>query len=207
MSIRPFVWLAALVAVMGLAGTAQAEHFDPFIEPGYFGQPDFQYFAPAEVGDFGGEEPPNTGIYFDYDRTYVNVTRPEGLASLDSGFDGDFTWGNRWEIGFMTEEHSGWQAVLWHLSGPNEYVENFQERLTRFNEDDDPRRPGSDHSGSQSAFLHSSRQPECRLVVVLRIEQDLASQAIPQWSCPRTAGWVPLHEFPQLLSARQLRAL
>jgi hypothetical protein len=141
MSIRPFVWLAALLAVMGLAGTAKAQKYEPFFDPGYFGQPDFQYFAPAEVGDFGGEEPPNTGIYFDYDRTYVNMTRPEGLASLGSEFDGDFTWGNRWEIGFMTEEHTGWQAVLWHLSGPNEYVDNFQERLTRFNPDDDPANP------------------------------------------------------------------
>jgi Protein of unknown function (DUF1551). len=138
MSIRPFVWLAALLAVMGLVGTAKAQKFEPFIDPGYFGQPDWQFFAPAEVYDFGGEEPPNTGIYVDYDRTYVNVTRPEGTASLGSGFDGDFTWGNRWELGYMTEEHTGWQAVLWHLSGPNEYVNtNFQERLDRFNDDDD----------------------------------------------------------------------
>jgi len=141
MSIRPYVWMAALLAVLGLAGTASAQKFEPFIDPGYFGQPDFQYFAPAEVGDFGGEEPPNTGIYFDYDRTYVNVGRPDGLKSFGSGFDGDFTWGNRWEIGYMTEEHSGWEAVVWHLSGPNEYVESFQERLTRFNEDDAPDAP------------------------------------------------------------------
>ena len=90
MSIRPFVWLAALLAVVSLAGTAQAQKYEPFIDPGYFGQPDFQFFAPAEVGDFGGEEPPNTGIYFDYDRLYVDVNRPDGEASLGSEFQGDF---------------------------------------------------------------------------------------------------------------------
>jgi len=136
MSIRPFVWLAALLAVMGLAGSAQAQKFEPFVDPGYFGQPDFQFFAPAEVGDFGGEEPPNTGVYFDYDRSYVNVTRPDGLASRNSEFDGDFTWGNRWEIGYMTEEHTGWQGVVWHLSGPNEYSHFDQERIDAINEDD-----------------------------------------------------------------------
>ena len=54
---------------------------EPFIDPGYFGQPDFQFFAPAEVGDFGGEEPPNTGIYFDYDRT-VRQRHAAGWRSL-----------------------------------------------------------------------------------------------------------------------------
>jgi hypothetical protein len=135
--IRPFAWLAALVAVLGVAGTASAQRYQPFIEPGYF-EPDFQFFAPAEVGDFGGGEPPNTGVYFSYDRLYVNMTRPDGEASLFSEFEGDFTWGNRWEIGYMTEEETGWQAVLLHMSGPNEYVEFTQERLDRINDDDDP---------------------------------------------------------------------
>jgi hypothetical protein len=137
MSIRPTIWLAALVAVAGLTGTAHAQRYQPFIDPGYF-ETDFQFFAPAEVGDFGDGEPPNTGVYLDYDRTYVNVSRPDGESSLFSEFEGDFTWGNRWEIGYMTEEHTGWQAVLWHLSGPNEYVSFFQERLDRINTDDLP---------------------------------------------------------------------
>ena len=142
MSIRPFIiWLAALIAVVGMTGTASAQKYLPFVDPGYFGQVDFQFFAPAEVGDFGGEEPPNTGVFFDYDRTYVNVGRPDN-TSFGSGRDGDFTWGNRYEIGYMTEDHTGWGAVLWHLSGPNEYVEAFQERLDRFNDDDeDPASP------------------------------------------------------------------
>ncbi len=137
MSIRPFVWLAAIAALLGLAGTASAQQYQPFIDPGYF-EPDFQFFAPAEVGDFGDGEPPNTGVYFDYDRTYVNMTRPDGEASFFSGYDGDFTWGNRWEIGYMTDDHTGWQGVLWHLSGPNVYINDYQERINRINDDDIP---------------------------------------------------------------------
>jgi Putative beta barrel porin-7 (BBP7) len=118
--IRPFAWLAALVAIVGTSAIARAQHYEPFIDPGYFGNPDFQLFAPPEVSDFSGGEPPNTGIYATYDRTYVNVSRPSDATSFNSEGQGDFTWGNRWELGYMTEERSGWQGVLWHVNGPNE---------------------------------------------------------------------------------------
>src|SRR6187549_2681861 len=97
---RSIAWLAAWLATCGLAATASAQRFQPFIDPGYFSL-DFQYFAPAEVGDFGGKDFANTGIYFDYDKLYLNVTRPDGEPSLFSPFEGDFTWGNRYEIGYM----------------------------------------------------------------------------------------------------------
>jgi len=118
--IRPFAWLAMLVAIVGASAVAHAQHYQPFIDPGYFGQPEFQFFAPPEVSDFSGGEPPNTGIYGSYERTYVNVSRPSDETSFNSEGQGDFTWGNRWEIGYMTEEKSGWQGVLWHVNGPNE---------------------------------------------------------------------------------------
>ena len=101
--IRPFAWLAALALVLGLAAPASAQYYSPFIDVGTF-EPDFQFFAPAEVDDFGGPEPPNTGVYFDYDRVYVDMNRPNGEPSLFSDTFGDFTWGNRYEIGYMTEE-------------------------------------------------------------------------------------------------------
>src|SRR5262245_54592339 len=110
--IRPIAWLA--IATIALAGTASAWaqglptspgsdafwKFQPFRDAGYF-EPDFQFFAPAEVNDFGGEEKPNTGIYVTFDRTYVNVTRPIDRYSFGSGNQGDFTWGNRMEVGYM----------------------------------------------------------------------------------------------------------
>ena len=136
--IRPFAWLAAMLAVLGMSSSALAQHYQPFIDPAYF-NPDFQFFAPAEVSAYSGGEPPNIGFYVDYDRFFINVTRPEGEPSLFSGFQGDFTWGNRYEIGYMTEEDTGWQLVHWNLSGPSKYATpTFQERLDVFNDDDDP---------------------------------------------------------------------
>ena len=139
--IRPIAWLAAAMATLMVAVSANAQsgpigpgvgtqmsaaagteafwNFQPFIDPGYF-QPDFQWFAPAEVSDYGGGEPPNHGIYVTFDRTYVNVTRPIDRFSMGSQNQGDFTWGNRMEVGYMTGDPKGWQAVLWHVNGPNE---------------------------------------------------------------------------------------
>lgn len=142
---RPFAFLAALllaagslcaqdVGMKGLPTSAGSDHFwksQPFLDPGYF-QPDFQFFAPAEVYDFGGEEKPNTGLYVTFDRTYVNVSRPDDAFSFGSGNQGDFTWGNRIEVGYMLGDPAGWQAVLWHVNGPNEKFvsEEFNQEVT-----------------------------------------------------------------------------
>jgi len=135
--IRPIAWLAAFVAAMAVAVCAQAQfqppltspgsdhfwEFQPFIDPGYF-QSDFQFFAPPEVNDFGGEEKPNTGFYVTFDRTDVAVTRPIDRFSFGSQNKTDFTWGNRMELGYMKGDPSGWQGVLWHVNGPNERTAN-----------------------------------------------------------------------------------
>jgi hypothetical protein len=131
--IRPIAWLAAVWLVLQ-AATANAQlprvpmlpkdqQLSPFLDPGYF-QPDFQFFAPAEVYDFGGEEKPNYGLYVAFDRTYVNVSRPIDRFSFGSQDQGDFTWGNRMEVGYMMDDPAGWQAVLWHVNGPNERFAN-----------------------------------------------------------------------------------
>jgi len=131
--IRPIAWLAAVWLVLQ-AATANAQlpnipllpkdqQLSPFLDPGYF-QPDFQFFAPAEVYDFGGEEKPNYGLYVAFDRTYVNVSRPVDQFSFNSHDQGDFTWGNRMEVGYMMDDPAGWQAVLWHVNGPNERFAN-----------------------------------------------------------------------------------
>jgi len=133
--LRSILWLAVLMATMTMAASASAQglptspgqdtfwKFQPFLDPGYF-QPDFQFFAPAEVDDFGGEEKPNYGLYVAFDRTYLNVSRPIDLWSFGSHGQGDFTWGNRMEVGYMKGDPSGWQAVLWHVNGPNEKFAN-----------------------------------------------------------------------------------
>src|SRR5262245_1645226 len=135
--IRPIAWLAAFVAAMAVAACAQAQfmppltspgsdhfwEFQPFIDPGYFNH-DFQFFAPPEVNDFGGEEKPNTGIYVTFDRTDVFVTRPIDRFSFGSQNKMDNSWGNRMELGYMKGDPSGWQGVLWHVNGPNERFAN-----------------------------------------------------------------------------------
>jgi hypothetical protein len=160
---RPHLWLAALMAVLSLADQARAQgyggnfatdardlpssgavfhaRFNPFIEPDTFGDPDLQFFAPADVSDYGGIDPPSTGFYFTYDRLYINVDRPDGIASQGDGNNGDFGWGNRIDAGYWSEDHVGWGISASHLDGPNENLITFQERVSRFNEDDDP--PGS----------------------------------------------------------------
>ena len=136
MMIRPIAWLTAILLVLGTTAAARAQRFQPFIDPGYF-SPDFQYWAPAEVGDFGGADFANRGIYFDFDFMYLNVTRPDGEPSLFSPFEGDFTWtGTRYELGYMTDDDTGWQAVLMHMK-IDVLQEVFQERLDRINNNDD----------------------------------------------------------------------
>lgn len=136
---RPIAWLAAIAVIVGVQQIASAQvptapgsdhfwQFQPFFDPGYF-EPDFQFFAPAEVNDLGGEEPANTGLYITFDRTYVNVTRPSDQFSFGSGNQGDFTWGNRMEVGWVNEEDKGWQACLWHVNGPNEKFANSSSQI------------------------------------------------------------------------------
>lgn len=134
---RPFFWLATVLALVTLGQVAQAQRYQPFIEPDTF-NPDLQFFAPAEVSDFGGGDGPNVGFFANYDRVYLNWSRPDGEASFESPFEGDFGWGNRWDLGYMTEDKTGWAITGWHLSGPNEGIHVLQERLDRFNDDDDP---------------------------------------------------------------------
>lgn len=142
---NPFAWIAALMVGFSVASVAHgqtlpvshASHVgvNPFIEPDRF-DPDYQFFAPADVDPYSGGQEPNVGFYGSYSRMYINVSRPEGSDSLFSGFDGDFTWGNRLDIGYMTPERIGWMTSVWHIAGPNEYLNLTQERLNRRNEDD-----------------------------------------------------------------------
>lgn len=111
-------WWMALAILAALVGRGQADEpglHTPFIDPREF-DPDFQWFAPPELGGYGSCPKPNTGFYFTYDRTHFNVTRPE---SAPRPFDGDATWGNRISMGFMTEDDHGWMCELFAVRGPN----------------------------------------------------------------------------------------
>ena len=70
--------LAALVTTLALASNVQAELFKPFDFPPV--ESDFQFFAPADVDTYGGGPAAKTGWFADYDRVYMNVSRPERLV-------------------------------------------------------------------------------------------------------------------------------
>jgi hypothetical protein len=115
----------------------------PFIEPLAF-DPDWQFFAPAEVGEFGGGPDLNTGWFSSYTKLYLWVTRPEDQSALTTQFNlvgqtvdravgGDFAWGNRYEVGYMTDEDHGWHGSLWRISGPHAEDVLTQERINVVN--------------------------------------------------------------------------
>lgn len=120
------VWVTALV----LAPQVQAQLFKPFAFP----QPesDFQFFAPAEVDTYGGGPAQKTGWFATYDRIYMNVSRPEDVPQLTNRM-GDFTWGNRIDLGFVDDDdHKGWLVTILHVNGPNENVVVETERINRY---------------------------------------------------------------------------
>lgn len=111
----------------------------PFIEPFTFGS-DFQFFALADYGDFGNGPDANTGFFATFDRLYIWVTRPDdqvaprpwigsGGQTLADQANGDFGWGNRFDLGYMSEEDHGWMMSFWHLDGPNYFDQFVIERV------------------------------------------------------------------------------
>ncbi len=111
--------LAALVTTLALASNVHAELFKPFAFPPI--ESDFQFFAPADVDTYGGGPTAKTGWFADYDRVYMNVQRPNDSYDLSNKM-GDFTWGNRFDIGYVDDDQKGWIFTVWHIDGPNENV-------------------------------------------------------------------------------------
>ncbi len=62
-------------------------------------------------------------------------------GNRQTGYDGDFTWGNRYDFGYMTEDDHGWNAVAWHIGGPAESLHVRHERINRINTGDTPAAP------------------------------------------------------------------
>jgi len=131
MSITRFtILLAALATALALSSNVHAQLFKPFAFP----QPesDFQFFAPGHIDTYGGGPKHKTGWFATYDRVYMNVTRPdESPAEGYSSKFGDFTWGNRFDLGFIDDDSKGWVATIWHVDGPNKEDILVTERLNR----------------------------------------------------------------------------
>jgi len=111
---RPTVWILTLAVSMVLVSGAAAQRLQPF------GEWDFDHdlapFSPVITEDYGGEPvAANTGWFFNYDRIYMNVSR---ARAAPQPFDGDFTWGNRYDVGYMTETGHGWLFSGLKIDGP-----------------------------------------------------------------------------------------
>jgi len=131
LSFRKGLWGLVVVANLVVASSAQAQYQTSY--PGAM-QPftdfnlenyDFQWFAPPISEQYGQDTiDPNHGIFFEYHRLFMNVERDDHLSNIqgdadsNSGFDGDSTWGNRFDIGYMTPENHGWLLSVTHLDGP-----------------------------------------------------------------------------------------
>lgn len=123
LSYRKALWALVFVANLAAASSVQAQYDTTF--PGAI-QPftdvnlenyDFQWFAPPITEQYGQDTiDPNTGIFFEYHRLFMNVNRGN---EAPGPWDGDATYGNRVDFGFMTEEDHGWLFSGWRLDGPS----------------------------------------------------------------------------------------
>lgn len=116
------LWLLFVAASSLAASTAFAQYDQVY--PGFYTpftdvpveDYDFQWFAPPITESYGQDGiDPKTGPFFDYHRAYLNVSR--GEAAPDNS-QGDVTWGNKLDIGWMSEAQHGWLLQTLHIDGP-----------------------------------------------------------------------------------------
>jgi hypothetical protein len=125
------LWSLGPLLTLLAASAAQAQHLQPLGPVDY--NPDFQLFAPADLGSFGEPPPPKEGYFLTYDRMYWTI---EGLnegtgldlplfrsiehfpggpieppivpnSIMDDVPDAEHTWGNRYDLGYIVGHH-GW---------------------------------------------------------------------------------------------------
>ena len=143
MSLLNFSWrVLAAVTVMVASPAVMGQVYHPFAEP-LDVDPDWQFFAPVDIDSMTELSPrkrANEGWFATYDRTYIWVSRPNVEASSGHG---DFGWGNRYDVGFMSERNSGWLFSFRNMGGPNVYDRIYQERINVDNPNDnqDPTQP------------------------------------------------------------------
>ena len=132
MSLRRFLTcLGFLVACLAFSPKAHA--IKPIEFPDFM-ESDFQFFAPVDIdplADVG--VPMRTGFFAGYNRQYMNIGRAK---SSGFGFDGDFTWGNIFDLGFHTSDGGSWATQIGHIDGPN--LVNFRQVQELDFDPDDP---------------------------------------------------------------------
>lgn len=136
MSLLNIAWrYVAAVTILVTSSAVHAETYHPFADPLEF-DPDWQFFAPVDVPsmlELSPRKRANEGWFATYDRTYLWTSRPDVEAS--SG-DGDFGWGNRFDLGLMRDNRNGWLVSFRSMGAPNVYDRVYAERINRVNTDD-----------------------------------------------------------------------
>ncbi len=115
--LRYLLITASFLGAVAAKNDCWAQRFQPF-GPLDFDH-DLQIFAPPEISGYGNGPKPNTGYFFTYDRVHWNISRPvEAIQPTEV----DSTWGNRFNLGYMTEDDHGWLMEILHADGPNNVV-------------------------------------------------------------------------------------
>lgn len=143
MTLLNIAWrVVAAVTVLVASPTAMGQVFQPFAESLEI-DPDWQWFAPLDVEELAELNPrnrPNTGWFAAWDRTNLWVSRPQTEVAKGKG---DFGWGNRLDVGFMSDKDSGWLFSFRNMGGPNVYDRILVQRINEQNTADtgDPNNP------------------------------------------------------------------
>lgn len=129
--------LMVTVAIFCATQTASAQtgEYLPFADPMEF-DPDFRWFEPVTAMDLADMRPrqrASTGWFAGFDKMNLYISRPENVPSYYQLDDG---WGDRVDIGYMTEDHHGWLASFMNINGPNATRTTRRERINRVNPDD-----------------------------------------------------------------------
>lgn len=149
---RSFRWMMFACAI--LSGSFASAQYHPFAEPLQF-DPDWQWFAPVQLQDFDemtSKQRANHGWFAAYDRMSQGFSR----SRLQGEFGRiDFAPGNRYELGWMGNDDSGWLFSGTSVSGPGAYDKVFQQRLNIVNPNDvgDPLAPIFPRADRNDPFL------------------------------------------------------
>jgi hypothetical protein len=88
----------------------EAENTRPFAEPGIFDY-DAQVFAPLDF-NFDEQLEPSHGFYFTMDRMTTSLSGGGEFAG-----DANYSWGNRFDVGWMTCDEDGWGVIFEYIDG------------------------------------------------------------------------------------------
>lgn len=73
---------------------------------------DFKPFSPLEASEYSGGPKQHSGFFIKYDRTYMNLSRPEAAGNIASTLvptGSDWVSGNKLRLGYTGDSGNGWE--------------------------------------------------------------------------------------------------